>query len=87
MTIVYIIFPDMAINVKGKVLYRKLGEKIYTARRKRHMTQDQLAERTGIDRTYISQVENGRRNPSLTVAAKISKTLKIQLDDLIEEMD
>ena len=50
--------------MKGRVLYRKLGEKIYTARRKRNITQEELSVITDVDRTYISQIEHGLRNPS-----------------------
>lgn len=69
--------------MKGRVLYRKLGEKIYTARRNRCLTQEQLSVLTDVDRTYISQIEHGARNPSFIVLAKIARELKINVNELI----
>ncbi len=69
--------------MKGQVLYRKFGEKIYTARRKRNITQEKLSILTGIDRTYISQIEHGHRNPSFRVLAKLAQELKININELI----
>ncbi len=71
------------VKVKGKVLYRKIGENIYLARRRRGITQDQLAEHTGLDRTYISQIENGWRNPSGKSLLELSRALGIRLDKLV----
>ena len=69
--------------MKGRVLYRKLGEKIYTARRNRNITQEELSVITDVDRTYISQIEHGLRNPSFIVLAKLARELKINVNELI----
>ena len=67
------------VKVKGKVLYRRLGEKVYLARRRMGITQDKLAEDTGLDRSYISQIENGKRNLSVKSALELSRTLNISV--------
>lgn len=46
------------------------------------MTQEDLAKKVGVQRSQISEIERGKYNPSLKLAFKISKTLKIPLDDL-----
>jgi len=69
--------------MKGRILYRNLGEKIFIARRKRKMTQERLSVLTDVDRTYISQIEHGTRNPSFHILAKLSRELKINVNELI----
>jgi DNA-binding XRE family transcriptional regulator len=49
----------------------------------RKMTQDALAARAGISKPYLSQLENGLRTPSVAVARKLAKCLRVDLDDLI----
>jgi transcriptional regulator with XRE-family HTH domain len=46
------------------------------------LNQEELAERAGIDRTYISGVERGVRNPTLEVMQRISQALGADLDVL-----
>ena len=47
------------------------------------MTQERLAWACGISKPYLSQVEAGKRLPSLTTLALISKRLKVELADLL----
>jgi len=51
------------------------------------MTQDQLAGATGIDRTCLSDVERGARNPSLVILGKLAPALSISLSDLFASVD
>lgn len=44
------------------------------------LSQEELAARSGIDRTYISGVERGIRNPTLDVMQRIAKALGAELD-------
>lgn len=44
------------------------------------LSQEELADRAGIDRTYISGVERGVRNPSLMVMQRIASALGSDLD-------
>lgn len=45
------------------------------ARREQHLTQQQLADRTGIDRADISKLENGNANPSLRMLKRLAQGL------------
>ena len=47
------------------------------------ISQETLANRAGIDRTYIPDIEKGKRNVSLVIADKIAKALEVKLNDLI----
>jgi transcriptional regulator with XRE-family HTH domain len=49
------------------------------------LSQETLAERAGLHPTYVSMVERGVRNPTLDVAARIAKALKVGLPKLVEE--
>ena len=51
-------------------------------RKKLAVSQEELGFRTGLDRTYISGIERGERNPSLKNIYKISRALKIKVKDL-----
>jgi transcriptional regulator with XRE-family HTH domain len=46
------------------------------------LSQEELAARAGKDRTYISGIERGRRNPSLDVLQSVSDALGVDLDVL-----
>lgn len=44
------------------------------------LSQEDLAERAGKDRTYVSGIERGRRNPSLQVMQSLADALGVDLD-------
>jgi transcriptional regulator with XRE-family HTH domain len=44
------------------------------------MSQEELALRAGLDRTYVSGIERGRRNPSLKSMQRLAAELSISLD-------
>lgn len=49
------------------------------------ISQEHLAELAGMDRTYVSSIERGRRNPSLINILKLSTALNITPGDLFSE--
>jgi transcriptional regulator with XRE-family HTH domain len=53
------------------------GDAIRTIRRQQNVSQESLALKCGLDRTYISGIERGVRNPSLTNVFKIAAALEI----------
>jgi len=63
----------------------KLGKRIKNARNKLELSQESLAEKSEFDRTYISLLERGKRNPSYLNLLKLSKGLEIALSDLVEK--
>lgn len=69
-----------------------IGKIIKSERVKQNMTLRDLSEKTGISVSFISDVENGRRNLSTEKAVKISKALNINpaailSNELIEMID
>jgi len=49
------------------------------------LSQEELADLSGVHRTYISGVERGIRNPTVTILANIAGALKVKTSKLLEE--
>ena len=62
----------------------KLGQNLRKIRTKKKMTQGDLASALNVDRAYISNIENGRMNPTLSTLEKISKALGISSSELLK---
>lgn len=62
----------------------KLGQKIRQRRIELGLTQEELATNSGLNRSYISEVESGKRNISLNNIEKIAHALKIPIANLLE---
>lgn len=67
---------------KSSLLQQKFGEKVRKERMKKGLSQEKLGFETGLDRTYISGIERGERNPSLKNIGRIAKALKLSLPEL-----
>lgn len=63
---------------------RKIGQKILKARKQAGMTQEDLAGLTEMDRSYLSEIENGHKNFSILVLFRLAKALKIPPSALID---
>ena len=63
---------------------KKFGSNVRSRRDALDLSQEQLAERADLDRTYISGVERGVRNLSLLSAVRVAKGLKTSVADLCE---
>lgn len=59
-----------------------LGQKIRSARESRGWTQAELARRAKLTQAYLSYLEADEREPSLSIAARLSQELNIPLDEL-----
>lgn len=64
-----------------------LGREIKSRRESLSLSQEKLAERCGFDRTYISMLERGRRNPSLLNLIKLSDGLETSVSQLTEVLN
>lgn len=70
--------------IKVAELIKNVGERIRTIRKIRGFTQESLAEKTGLQNTYISDVERGDRNISLETLEKIIEALEVNAVDLFQ---
>lgn len=64
-------------------LFRKLGARIEELRRKKGLTQEDLAEKAGFHRAYFWDIEQGR-NVSIKTIYKIAKALDVSLSDFFK---
>jgi len=60
----------------------KFGLKVREERRKLGLSQEQLASRAGVHRTYIGMIERAEKNITLENIGKIAKALGIKIHDL-----
>lgn len=64
---------------------QRLGTVLRAIRERKGLTQDQVAERAGITKPYLSQLESGaRKNPSLPVLRRLAKALGVRVTRLLE---
>ena len=67
----------------GTGIIKTVAESVRRARKTAGLSQEDLALEAGVDRTYISQVERGKRNVTVVVLARIAKALKTTPDRLL----
>lgn len=61
----------------------QLGRSIHERRRMLKWSQDQLAEKSGIDRTYLSGLEQGKQNVSISTLVRLAGAFNIELTTLL----
>ncbi|AVR44378.1 transcriptional regulator [Christiangramia fulva] len=64
-----------------------LGEMIKTARKERHLTQEQLGELIGVQKSQISKLERNAKNVTIETILKVFKALKANIKFSIEMAD
>jgi transcriptional regulator with XRE-family HTH domain len=62
----------------------RLGNRVRALRKKNDWTQVELAELLGIDRSYLSEIETGKKDPSLRVLKTIADGFKLTLSQLLK---
>lgn len=62
-----------------------LGRRVQSLRKARGWSQRELASVAGLDRTYVSSVEHGKQNLTLSVALKLADALSVPLEGLLSE--
>jgi len=73
--------------MKTDSILKILGESISSLRKKQGLTQEQLAERSGLDSTYISGIERGIRNPSFKSLVSLAKGFGISVSEMCEGLN
>lgn len=61
----------------------RLGRNIRELRTAKGWTQEQFAFEAGIHRTYVSDIERGARNPTITLVEKLAKPLGVKAGQLL----
>ena len=66
----------------SKTTLEQFGEKVRLERIKQGLSQEGLASRAGVHRTYIGMIERAEKNITLANIKKIAKALDIKISDL-----
>lgn len=62
----------------------RLGQNVRRLRQEKGWSQEDYADRAGIHRTYVSDVERGQRNPSVTLVEKLAKPFGVSAGSLLD---
>ena len=68
-------------------IQEKVGKTIIKLRKERSMSQENFAYESGIDRRYMSDIENGKRNISLDILERVADKLEIKLSEFFLEVE
>lgn len=63
---------------------KTFARNVLRRREAKGLSQDKLAEKAELDRTYISGIERGVRNPSLLSICRLAKALGVSVSELVE---
>ena len=62
----------------------RMATRLRLLRERRGLTQEQLAEKSGVSRTYLARLETGRQDPTLSTLEKLAKALGVKVGRLVE---
>ena len=63
---------------------QRLGRNVRRLREEKGWSQEDFADRAGIHRTYVSDIERGQRNPTITVVEKLAKPFDVSSGKLLD---
>lgn len=66
-----------------EITLTNLAENVRRRRKLLHLSQEELALRAGVDRTYVSQIERRVSNPSLLILSRLSDVLGVDVACLL----
>lgn len=74
-------------DLPGMDIKEKVGQRIKELRKELGYSQERLANEAEVDRTYVTDVENGRRNISVETLVKLLAGLKISFTDFFSSKE
>lgn len=63
---------------------KKFGNRLKNLRKKRGLSQEEVSNKAGLDRTYEGKIERGERSPSLETVEKIAEALDVDIKALFD---
>jgi len=63
---------------------QKLGDNLKRIRTKKDISQGDIARELGVDRGFISTIENGKTNPTLATISKLAKAVGVTTNELLK---
>jgi transcriptional regulator with XRE-family HTH domain len=77
---------EPTMPVRDKTLYA-FGRNVSRIRGEKNFSQDKLAEKANLDRTYLSGIERGVRNPGIKTVLRVARALGVTVDQLCKGVD
>ena len=62
----------------------KLGKNLKRIRTEKGISQGDIVRSVGIDRAFVSNIENGKTNPTLATIVKLAKAINVSVDELLK---
>lgn len=69
--------PDSRLTFEQRAHRRAFGDRVSGLRAEAGWTQEQLAERADLHRSYVAGIESGARNPTLDVIVKLGQAFRV----------
>jgi transcriptional regulator with XRE-family HTH domain len=63
----------------------RFGKQLLRLRTRRGLTQEQLAVKAGLVRVYVTKLEQGEHDPTLTMLVRLAKALRVSVTELLGE--
>ena len=63
---------------------KKLGENLKRIRTNKNITQTELADKLKVDKSFVSNIENGKTNPTLLTITSLAKALDVSVNELLK---
>ena len=75
------------VNDPEKQIGRIFGDVVRKYRARMDISQEELAGRAGVDRTFISRIERGMRQPTITTILKLGLAFEISSTELVRDTE
>ena len=72
--------------ISNSEILKKFGEKVRQLRKQKDISQEELAHRADLHRTYIGMIERAEKNITLLNIEKIAKALGCEIEKLFEDL-
>jgi len=63
---------------------KKLGENLKRIRTKKNITQVEIAKKLGVNRSFVSNLENAKTNPTLATITNLAQALGVSTNELLK---
>lgn len=63
---------------------KRLGDNLKKIRMKKSITQIEIAKKLGVDRSFVSNIENGKTNPTLSTITNLANALDVPVNELLK---
>ena len=71
------------MNSNSDIL-KRFGEKVRELRKRKNLSQEDLADKAGLHRTYIGMIERAEKNITLINIEKIANSLEVEIKELLK---